>query len=338
MSSICYLSIPMHDLLETSELEALVRTVEAGSVSRAAKELGIPRATLGRRLARLEERLGTRLLRRTTRSVRVTAAGEALLQHARVALSAVRDGVFAARRSEHVVRGLIRFASLPMASPSLDALVIDFVRNNPSVQIHVNVSARFVSFAEVDYDVALRAGDTVEQGLVSRRLLRSPTLAVASPAYLARAGTPKRPEDLAVHTCLLGFLRGTSPNHYWPLRAGSALRVEGALVSNDIHLLRRAVEQGIGIAHLPMLIAEEMLEAGTAVPVLEGIIGGETQIAVVYPEKAYLSPVVRAFIDAIVVWAKDEFAPRTHRAVRGEALTSPKKPRARAARRGAPRP
>lgn len=305
----------MHELLETAELEAFARTVEAGSLSRAAKELAIPRATLGRRLARLEERLGTRLLRRTTRSVRVTAAGEALLQHARVALGAVRDAVEAVHRSDHVVRGLIRFASLPMAGGSLDRLVVGFLAKHPGVQIHVNVSARFVSFAEVDYDVALRAGDTVEQGLVSRRLLRSPSMAVASPAYIAKNGMPKRVEDLANHTCLLGFLRGTSPNHYWPLVGGGTVRVEGVLVTNDVHLIRRSVEQGLGIAFLPMLIAEEPLEAGTMVPVLEGILGGETKVAVVYPEKAFLSPVVRAFIDALVAWAKTEFAPKTHRGI-----------------------
>ena len=115
------------------------------------------------------------------------------------------------------------------------------------------------------------------------------------------------------------------------------MRVEGALVSNDIHLLRRAVEQGIGIAHLPMLIAEDMLAEGTAVPVLEDVIGGETQIAVVYPEKAYLSPVVRAFIDAVVLWAKDELVPRAVREARGTLITNPMKPRSRGGPRAAPR-
>jgi DNA-binding transcriptional LysR family regulator len=307
---ICYVLIQMLDLLETAEIEAFVRTVEAGSLSRAAKELGIPRATLGRRLARLEERLGTRLLRRTTRSIRVTPSGEALLRHARVALGAVRDAVEAVRQSDGVVRGLIRFAALPMGDGLLDAHLVKFVERHPEVQLHVNVAARFVSFAEVDFDVALRAGETSEQGLVSRRVLRTSSLAFASPAYLAAHGIPKRIEDLASHRCLLGFQRGSDPQHYWPLLGGGTVRVDGTLVSNDIHLLRRAVEQGLGIALLPLLIAGDALAKGTAVPVLDEVIGGETQLAVVYPEKAFQSPVVRVFIDELIAWAKATFGPR----------------------------
>lgn len=288
-------------------MEAFTRTIEAGSMSRAANELGIPRATLGRRLARLEERLGTRLLRRTTRSIRVTPAGEALLQHARVALGAIRDAVEAVHTSDQVVRGLIRFAALPMGDGQLDAHLVQFLQRHPGVQLHVNVAARFVSFAEVDFDVALRAGETSEQGLVSRRVLRTSTLAVASPTYLAARGIPKRIEDLAKHQCLLGFLRGSDPQHYWPLLAGGTVRVEGTLVSNDVHLVRRGVEAGLGIGHLPLLVAQDMLARGAAVPVLQDIIGGETQLAVVYPERAFQSPVVRAFIDELILWAKATF-------------------------------
>ena len=322
----------MLDLLETAELVAFTRTVEAGSLSRAAKELGIPRATLGRRLARLEERLGVRLIRRTTRSIRVTPAGEALLLHARVALGAVRDAVTAARQEDGLIRGLVRFASLPLGRVSHDALICAFVEAHPGVQLHVDVSARFVRFSEADYDVALRAGDTVEQGLVSRRLTRMAMVAIASPGYLARYGTPTRVEDLPAHRCLLGFLRGTAPNHYWPLRGGGSARVEGVLVSNDVHLLREAVARGLGIAMLPMIIAEALLLTGEAVPVLEGILEGESQIAVVYPEKAFLSPVVRAFIDVLVQWAKVELVPKMRpappRTPPAKQPALPKKPRA----------
>src|SRR6266436_6515374 len=177
---ICYFFDLMADAIETSELVAFTRTVEANSLSRAAAALGAPRATIGRRLARLEERLSVRLLRRTTRALALTDAGDAFYRHARIVLDAVEQAEASVRKSDEVIRGTLRVATPPMLDPSFNALVCDFARTYPEVRIHVDASPRYVDLLREGYDVALRAGSELEPGLVARTVARTSTLAVAA--------------------------------------------------------------------------------------------------------------------------------------------------------------
>ncbi|HWZ92419.1 MAG TPA: LysR family transcriptional regulator [Polyangiaceae bacterium] len=293
----------MQDPVETSELLAFTRTVEAKSLSRAAAELGAPRATIGRRLARLEERLGVRLLRRTTRALALTDAGDAFYRHARIVLDAVEQAEASVRKSDTVVRGTLRVATPPMLDPSFNALVCDFARAYPDVQIHVDASARYVDLLREGYDVALRAGSELEPGLVARTVARTSTIAVAAPAYLALRGTPKKARDLREHKCLVGFMRGGLPQTHWPKAGGGKISIEGSFVSNDINLLVDAAVRGLGIAVLPTLLVGVPLERGELVRVLPEVIHAETRVAVVYQEKELLPPQVRAFIEVLVAWA-----------------------------------
>src|SRR5436190_5770752 len=128
----------MHPPLETAELQAFARTVDAHSLSRAARQLGVPRATLGRRLARLEERLGARLLRRTTRSLTLTDAGDALYRHARIVLDAVSHAEASVRGSDDVIRGDLRVSVPPLTSMSFYRLVMRFATKYPAVRVQVH--------------------------------------------------------------------------------------------------------------------------------------------------------------------------------------------------------
>jgi DNA-binding transcriptional LysR family regulator len=303
MSVICYLFARMQDPVETSELLAFTRTVEAKSLSRAAAELAAPRATIGRRLARLEERLGVRLLRRTTRALALTDAGEAFYRHARIVLDAVEQAEASVRKSDTVVRGTLRVATPPMLDTSFNTLVCDFARVYPEVQIHVDASARHVDLLREGYDVALRAGSELEPGLVARTVARTSSVAVAAPAYLALHGTPKKARDLRAHKCLVGFMRGGLPQTHWPKAGGGKISIEGSFVTNDITLLMDAAVRGLGIAVLPTLLIGVPLERGALVRVLPELIHAETRVAVVYQEKELLPPQVRAFIDLLVAWA-----------------------------------
>src|SRR5258706_4729517 len=275
----------MADSIETSALIAFTRTVEANSLSRAAAALGAPRATIGRRLARLEERLGVRLLRRTTRALAVTDAGDAFYRHARIVLDAVEQAEASVRRSDTVVRGTLRIATPPMLDPSFNALVCDFARAYPAVQIHVDASSRYVDLLREGYDVALRAGSELEPGLVARTVARTSAVAVAAPAYLALHGTPKKARDLREHKCLVGFMRGGLPQTHWPKAGGGKISIDGSFVSNDVTLLVEAAVRGLGIAVLPTLLLGVPLERGALVRVLPQVIHAETRVAVVYQEK-----------------------------------------------------
>ena len=302
MRIICHIFDLMLNPLETSDLLAFTRTVEAKSLSRAAAELGTPRATIGRRLARLEERLGVRLLRRTTRALALTDAGDAFYRHACIVLDAAEQAEASVRRSDKVISGTLRVATPPMMDPSFNALVCDFAQAYPKVQIQVDASSRHVDLLREGYDVALRSATELQPGLVARTIARTSVVAVAAPEYLAANGTPRKARDLRAHRCLVGFMQDGLLQTHWPKAGGGRISVEGSFVANDITLLLDAAVRGLGVAVLPGLLVGTLLESGELVRVLPGIIQAESRVAVVYQEKELLPPQVRAFIDVLVAW------------------------------------
>jgi DNA-binding transcriptional LysR family regulator len=142
-----------------------------------------------------------------------------------------------------------------------------------------------------------------EPGLVARTVARTSTVAVAAPAYLAAHGTPRRARDLRAHQCLVTVMNGGLPQTHWPKAGGGKISVEGSFVSNDITLLMDAALRGLGITVLPTLLVGALLKRGDLVRVLPELIHAESRVAVVYPEKEFLPPQVRAFIDVLVAWA-----------------------------------
>ncbi|WP_394827386.1 LysR family transcriptional regulator [Pendulispora albinea] len=292
----------MNEPVESAELLAFTKIVEAKSLSRAASELGVPRATIGRRLSRLEERLGTRLVRRTTRSLTLTDAGDTFYRHARVALDAVRDAEASIRRTDATIRGELRVSVPPTTEESFFAMIGAFAKEHPNVRLHVHFASRFVDLRRDGYDVALRAARDIEPGLVARTLLRSKLIAVASPEYVAEKGAPRRKSDLKKHRCLMGFAHGDLPQTHWPV-SGGMVHVEGAFFSNNIRLLADAALRGLGIAFLDGRILQPYLQSGALVQVLPGIIEANVRLAVVYLERELVPAHVRAFVNAVIAWA-----------------------------------
>lgn len=304
MTMICYKSMQMTDPPETSELLTFARTVEARSISRAARELGVPRPTVGRRLARLEEKLGVRLLRRTTRAMALTDAGEAFYARVRAVLAAVRDAELSVRQPDEVVRGLLRVSAPPRASGGFAEMLAAFSASYPEVRLEIDFSARHVDLIADGYDVALRAASQLPPGLIARKLHRSRQVVVGAPAYLRARGTPKRVTELAQHACLVGFERGEHPMTHWPAVRGGRVRVEAALATNSLDMLHVAALGGRGLAMLPLLLVYDDILAGRLVPVLPERLGGEVHFAAVYADREFVSPALRAFLDAVVAWAK----------------------------------
>jgi len=296
----------MREAPETSELQSFVQIADAGSISGAAQELELPRATVSRRLARLEDRLGVKLIHRTTRQLQLTESGEELYHHARSIMQAVAIAAQSVRRSDDVPRGLLRVSAPPLDSPRFREVLLSFVTRFPEVRLELISSTRHEDMIANNIDVAWRAGVNIDPGLIARRLLSSEVLAVASPAYLERLGAPASPADLERHECLVGFAQGARPATHWPLHDGGQLRVEGRLVSNDVHLLLDAACRGMGIAMLPAMIVRAAMAEGSVVSVLPGVLGASSQVALVYPDKRLLKPSVRAFVDHILGWIADD--------------------------------
>jgi DNA-binding transcriptional LysR family regulator len=283
-------------------------------------ELGVPRATVGRRLARLEERLGVRLLRRSTRSIAPTQAGELFYRQARIALEALASAEESVRNTEAIMRGNVRVTAPPMIASSLSGMVFSFLRRYPEVRVQLDFSTRIVDLRREGYDVALRATARLEPGLIARTVARHKVIAVASPAYVATHGAPRTVKDLRRHRCLTGFARGELPESTWNIRASrevakreasaagynvsrGVVHVEPAFSTNDLGVLRDAALDGAGIAMLPEILAAELLDRGALVRVLPQILEAENRLAVVHPERELVPAHVRAFIDAMVAWA-----------------------------------
>ncbi len=291
---------------ETSELIAFTKTVDAKSLSRAAAELGVPRATLSRRIAQLEKKLGTRLLLRTTRSLALTEPGAVFYKEAIIALEAIKQAEQSVSRSGDCLRGELRVSLPPGMKKSFRTMLCEFIAQHPLLRVHVHTSSHHIDFRSGGFDVALRASSQMQPGLIARTLFRDPVIAVASPDYLSGRGVPVTLDDLSVHQCLMGFARGELPEMYWPLLSGERIKVDGAFFADDISLLCEAAINNRGIALLPEELIGEHLQQGALVPVLRGIIGTEMQIAVVYPDRQFLLPQVRAFIEAVVSWVASE--------------------------------
>lgn len=306
--NICYKMMHMKELPETAELQTFVTTVSSRSISKAARTLGVPRPTVSRRLARLEERLGVRLLRRTSRVMTLTDAGEVLYARTRVVLAAVQDAVVSVERSDNAVRGTLRVSIPPMDDRRVDGLISTFLGDYPEVRLELDASARHVDLIADGYDVALRASFDLPPGLIARNLVRTRSVAVAAPSYLARFGCPAKVGEMAKHRCLAGFMKGEHPATEWPRLRGGTFRIEPILASNNLSVLCAAARAGHGIALLPMMVVQADLQAGHLRTVMSDRIGAETRLDVVYAEREFISPAVRAFVDAAVVWASRELA------------------------------
>lgn len=282
------------------DLDVLVAVLDVGSLSAAAEVLGMPRPTLSRRLQRLEEEVGQRLVHRTTRRVAATEAGEVLYGHARAIVAAVEAAQVAVRARDGAPRGLLR-VSLPGPDPGLHGMLLSFVRAWPEIELEVVATSRHVDLVADRIDVALRAGSLTGTGLVSRRLLSTRLRAHASPTYLERRGLPESPEALADHDCLVSFAQGEVPQERWPLLDGGTVAVHPRLAANDPGLLLQAAIEGLGIAMLPDEFRRRA-PAEVLVPVLPEVLGVETGVWLVFAERRMMLPRVRVFIDHVVDW------------------------------------
>lgn len=297
----------MKDLPDLSAFQAFVSVVDAGSLTRAAAELGIPRTTIARRLTRLEEDLGVRLIKRTTRSLHVTDAGESMYHHASNTLDAARRAMASVSIAENApLKGPLRVSLMPQMPPSFQQMIASFVRAHPDVRLKLNYDTRYVDLWRDHYDVVMRAGQDFEPGLIARTLFRTTHMLVASPDYLARHQVPESVDDLSGLRCLMGFSRGETPHTHWPLRDGGKVAVEGVFFSNNLDCVRTLVCAGEGVALLPQALIYTQLERGELVKVLEDVVGADVRIALLFPDRELLPPQVRAFIDMTLVWVEEQ--------------------------------
>lgn len=253
-----------------ADLAVFAAVAEALGFSAAARRLGTSKSMVSTALSRLEQRLGVRLLQRTTRQLSLTQAGQGVLPHAQQMLLAVRDAEEAAMQARLTPRGTLKI-NAPMSFgllhvvPALGA----FAGLYPEVKVELVLDDRHLDLTEGGFDVGVRIGALSDSSLIARRLGRSRNLLVAHPDYLARAGEPKTPQALAGHATLLYSL--SSKGSRWAFVRDArqeVVRINPRLQVNSSLALRVAVQQGLGIARIPEFIVGDDVAAGQLVRVL----------------------------------------------------------------------
>lgn len=255
--------------MDLNRVRIFVEVVEHGSFTAAAAALGLPKSSVSRAVAKLEQELGATLLHRTTRSLRLTDAGRAYADRARGALQELGAAADRVRGALDEARGLVRLTAPPNFGRMLGELLARFLRAHPHVQLEVTLSNRTVDLIEEGIDLALRAGRLADSSLVARKIAASAWALYAAPAYLEQHGRPRRIADLARHPCLL--FRAPGATARWTLhgpRGAQTVAVTGPLSCDELAMLVEACRQGVGIALLPGQAATAAVEAGELVPLL----------------------------------------------------------------------
>lgn len=290
------------------EIEAFVRTIESGSFTQAAKQLGVTKSAISRRLSDLEARLGTQLVLRTTRSLSLTEAGETLF-HRAVGLLADWNEAEAESTSDNcALSGQIRLAApLSFGVQYLGPALLDFLALHPDVSFDIDFSDRRVDLISEGIDVAIRIGQLSDSTLVARKLAPIDMLAAASPAYLETHGVPNTPQDLVNFT----ELRYTNrPRKGWRYRGPKGetgdIEMTSSLQANNGSFLTEAAIAGLGITIEPAFLLCEAVRSGKLEVILQDYVWSDITAYAVYPPTRHLSLRVRTLVDFLVERYKDD--------------------------------
>lgn len=286
----------------SGEMTVFAMVAEQGSLSGAARVLGLTPSSVSRTIARTERRIGTRLLLRTTRAITLTAEGEAYLRGARRILADMAE-VEDAITDQGVPRGRLRVsASLAHGRLSIVPLVAAFSARYPAIVVDLVLGDEVVDVLGGQADVAIRFGQLPDSPLTARLIGSTGQVIVASPDYLARHGTPDIPQDLLRHNCLRFNFRRAAPD--WPFREDGreySLKVSGTIEGNSGDALSQLARLGAGIARIGAFSVAQDLEHGTLVPLLERYNPGDREpIHAVFVGGAAMPARVRAFVDFLL--------------------------------------
>lgn len=285
--------------MDLNDILVFTKVVETRSFTGAAEQLGLPKSTVSRKLAQLEERLGVRLVQRTTRKLALTDIGQAYYERCAQIVSDVAAAEQLVTDMQATPRGRVRVtAPIDLSTRYLGAICARFIEANPDVHVELEASDRIVDLIEDGFDVAVRFGALTESTLIARRLCRIESLLVATPAYLARRGTPATVEELDEHERVLFT---PSPRvQSWPLTLGDATYEFGRparFASNNVGAVHDAVLAGAGIAVLADFMVADDIAAGRLVPLLRTWRIRSVDTHAVYPARQNMPPRLSLFLD-----------------------------------------
>jgi DNA-binding transcriptional LysR family regulator len=283
--------------VDLNDILVFAKVVQTGSFIGASRSLGMPKSTVSRKVAELEERLGARLLQRTTRKLGLTDVGRAFHHHALRVLSAVEEAEQVVTKMQETPRGLLRVTT-PLNFGFLAPTLTAFMRRYPEVRLEVVGGERVVDLVQEGFDVAIRAGELEDSSLVARSLGTLESYLVASPGFLRRQGAPTKPEDLARIDCVV-FAGGSEGTRWRLTRAARTVTVDvnARFVVNDFEFLDEAARSGLGIAMVPIFRCIDDLRTKRLCRVLPEWCARKSPLHAVYPTTRHLSPKVKAFLE-----------------------------------------
>lgn len=284
------------------EMEVFAQVAASGSLSAAARVLGMSVGAVSKHLAALEARLGARLLLRTTRRLNLTVEGDAFLPRARAILADVTEAEAVVASDSRPLSGFLRVtASAGFGRTHVAPLVAEFLSHHPDLRLHLLLTDNVLDLVEENIDVALRFGVLADSRLLARRLAANWRVVCATPEYLARHGRPSSPADLAGHECLV---IGSGNERVWEFigpEGATSVRVGGRLASNNGEVVHAWALDGFGLALKSVWDVEGDVASGRLVTALEQWRSPDTALHAVSPVARGLSPRVRRFTDFMAV-------------------------------------
>ena len=284
-----------------ASISAFIGVVENGGFAAAARHLNVSRTMVSNHVQDLEDRLGVRLLNRTTRRVSLTEIGRQYYERSIHFLAEIDEADSEAGALQASPRGLLRVHCHPVLSGFIAPVLAAYLRDNPEVSVDLRRGDQMIDLLEEEFDLAIRINVPADSSLMVRRLADWRHVLCCSPSYLETHPEPASPADLSAHNCIrYAFYpfgdewRFTDPDGK-PL----AVRVAGNLVTSDTELRRLAVLGGLGLSLIAPFAIHEELRAGSLVPLLRNYPTAVLSIAVVYPHRQHLAAKVRVFIDAL---------------------------------------
>jgi DNA-binding transcriptional LysR family regulator len=287
------------------ELAIFVAIIEAGSLVSASRRLRRSPPAITRALSSLENRIGVRLVDRTTRRLAPTEAGNTLAERARALLAGYEEVLAGA--SQAPIRGVLRItAPVQFGRRHVAPIVSAFLNAYPDVRVELSLNDRNVDLIEEGLDLAVRIGALADSSLVARQVGSVRRVVVASPAYLARRGVPRTPADLATHDTIFGMAR--SPSREWrfgPAQRGPLVRLSPRLLVDDVEAQVQAAQAGRGIARVLSYQVSDELTSGVLVRLLQDFEPKPLPVQLVTSSRSHMAPKVRAFLDSAVRTFRD---------------------------------
>jgi DNA-binding transcriptional LysR family regulator len=280
-------------------MAVFAEVVEAKSFTGAARRLGMSKAAVSKQISRLEERLGARLLNRTTRKLSLTEVGAAFYERCARIVAEAEEAELAVTRLHETPRGTLRVdVPVDFGIQYLTPLLPAFMLANPELKVDISFNDRFVDLVDEGFDLAVRIGQLPDSSLIARKLAESGAVICAAPEYWDRHGRPSHPSELARHNCFAYSYLATG--NEWRLKGAEgeiSVRVSGTLRANNGNALRQAAVAGLGVVATPVFMACDDLRAGRLEPVLRDYEAPRRGIYAVYPHNRHLSAKVRVFVD-----------------------------------------